>query len=274
MNNSISHQNISIFQIFSYFFKGTKLAFSKDVRHYIVIPILANILLIGLSVILFFTIVSSYLSTLFLGFGDNAFLGFLSYLVTVLLTLLVIFIMTYYFATISIIIASPFYGFLAQKIEFIETNQTLLDDSFSAILKDVPRILRRELDKQCFFIPRALVCLIITLIPGINVLSPIFWIWLTSYMATIQFCDYGFDNHKIGFKQMKEALRNNRLASLTFGFIIVVGIAIPILNLILPVIAVCAGTLYFIDIQRNQYGSLTKNNLQQNNSQQNKIERK
>ncbi len=261
MINVFEHKKINIINIFSYLTDGIKLAFCKQIRPYIIIPILANILLIGLAVIIFFTFVSSYISGILLGFYDNGFLLFLSYIITAILSISLLLLMIYYFSTLSIIIASPFYGFLAQKIEVMYTNQAPIDESFAAIFKDVPRILKRELDKQIYFIPRAIVCLIITLIPVVNFISPLCWVYLTSKMATIQFTDYGFDNNKISFADMKKALNANKLSSLSFGFIIICTMALPFINLVVPVIAVCAGTLYFLDL----HGF----NIQNNSNKQN-----
>lgn len=268
MSDTFTHKNISIIDVFTYLVDGVKLAFSKSIRPYIIVPILANILLIGLAVILFFSFISSYISGFLLGFYDNGFFLFLSYIITVILSISLLLLMIYYFSTLAIIIASPFYGFLAQKVEVMHTNNIPLDESFAAIFKDVPRILKRELDKQIYFIPRAIVCLIITLIPIVNFISPLCWVYLTSKMATIQFTDYGFDNNKISFADMKKALNHNKLSSLSFGFIIICAMALPIINLVIPVIAVCAGTLYFLDL----HGLRKHNNL--NNQHLQKVEDK
>lgn len=241
---------IQLSSIFKYFAQGGRMAFSPELRKFIVVPIIANIALIFLAVILFFLVVSNWLSSLLLGLGNYAIFGFISYILSCLLSFFIIFIMVYYFATLAIILAAPFYGFLAQKIEAIRTGQPLPDEAFSQVVADLPRIFRRELDKQCFFIPWALLCLIITIIPAINIISPLMWIALTSFMGAIQFCDYGFDNHKISFKEMKLTLAENKVCTLTFGFIVVVGMTIPVLNLIMPVIAVCAATLYFLDMNQ------------------------
>ena len=238
---------IGLSAVFGYYAEGAKLAFSPGVRRFIFVPILANVVLIVLAVALFFFVVSGWLSNLLMGLDWPVF-GALAYMLSCIMSSFVVFVMVYCFSTLSVIIAAPFYGFLAQKIEYIKSGAELPDEAFSALMRDVPRIIGREIDKQCFFIPWALLCLVFAVLPGLNLLAPLMWVTLTSYMGTIQFADYGFDNHKISFKSMRQALGENKICTLTFGFIVVLGLSIPLINLVLPVIAVCAATLYFMDM--------------------------
>ena len=58
-------------------------------------------------------------------------------------------------------------------------------------------------------------------------------------MMAIQYCDYPFDNHKISFGIMKNALGERRSQSLTFGALITLCTALPIVNLVIIPVAVC-----------------------------------
>ena len=118
------------------------------------------------------------------------------------------------------------------------------------IIKDIPRILLRECKKQMFFLPLAFICLMITIIPFLNFLSPFLWFALTSWMGCLQYVDYAYDNHKITFTMMQKDLRNNMLPTFTIGASIAVCLCVPVLNILIPPAAVCAGTKYFVELQK------------------------
>lgn len=144
----------------------------------------------------------------------------------------------------------PFYGLLADKAERI-INGTHGDDmTVFELIKDIPRILKRELRKQLFFLPLALLCLVISFVPVINIISPVLWFVLTSYFGCLQYADYSYDNHKISFNQMQQDLKGSFLSSFCMGAVIALSLSIPLLNLFVPAAAVCAGTRYFVSLQK------------------------
>ena len=71
-------------------------------------------------------------------------------------------------------------------------------------------------------------------------------------MMAIQYCDYPFDNHKISFGIMKNALGERRTQSLTFGALITLCTALPIVNLVVIPVAVCGATVMWVENYRSQ----------------------
>ena len=111
-----------------------------------------------------------------------------------------------------------------------------------------------------FFLPLAVLCLIVSFIPGINLIAPVLWFGLTAWMGCLQYCDYAYDNHKIPFNSMQRDLKNNPLATLSFGTVIALSLSVPILNILIPPAAVCAGTKYYLEIQKNILQNIRQNN--------------
>ncbi|MGL9734838.1 MAG: EI24 domain-containing protein [Symbiopectobacterium sp.] len=68
------------------------------------------------------------------------------------------------------------------------------------------------------------------------------WFGFSAWMLAIQFCDYPFDNHKISFPTMREALRRYKLNKLQFGALVSVFTLVPFLNLVVMPVAVCGAT--------------------------------
>lgn len=242
-------KEISFSEAISFIFTGLKLALSRECRLYIIIPLIVNLLFMSACSYLLFTNLKELIFSVFEGLPD--FLSFVAYILAYILGLMIIFVAGYFFSTVATIIASPFYGLLADKVEAL-INGTHGDDmGIFDLIKDIPRILKREFKKQLFFLPLALICLVISIIPVINVISPVAWFLLTAWMGALQYTDYAYDNHKISFSLMMSDLKNNTIPTFTIGAVIAFLLGIPVLNILIPPAAVCAGTKYYVEMQKN-----------------------
>jgi CysZ protein len=57
-------------------------------------------------------------------------------------------------------------------------------------MKDIPRIMKREWQKLAWYLPRAIVLLILYFIPGIGqTVAPVLWFLFSAWMLAIQYCD-------------------------------------------------------------------------------------
>lgn len=224
--------------------EGLKLALSKPCRPYVLLPLLVNVLLLGWCGYLIY----SYLNSFIISLTDYlpAFLGLLIWLLSFIVGASIIMVACYMFSTVATIIASPFYGLLADRAEKCLTGHGAADLSLTELLGEVPRIIKRECVKLLYFLPRVLCCLIITLIPGVNAIAPFMWFLLAAWMATLQYTDYSYDNHRISFRDMKTDLGLNTWGTLVFGGLIAFALTVPILNLLIPPAAVCAGTRFYL----------------------------
>jgi hypothetical protein len=64
--------------------------------------------------------------------------------------------------------------------------------------------MKREWQKFAWYLPRAIVLLILYFMPGIGqTVAPVLWFLFSAWMLAIQYCDYPFDNHKVPFKEMR-----------------------------------------------------------------------
>jgi CysZ protein len=97
----------------------------------------------------------------------------------------------------------------------------------------------------------ALLVLIITLIPGLNVIAPLLWILLGAWMMSLQFVDYPMDNHRLSFGEVRAACSARRSTSITFGAAVAFVSGLPILNLILIPAAVAGATLLWCEELRH-----------------------
>ncbi len=175
-------------------------------------------------------------------------LSFLDYILWPLFVVLVLLIIFFTFTTIANIIASPFNSFLAEKVEVIARGEDhFAPFSWNELLAMVPRTLWREMRKLGYFLPRALGLLILSFIPGVNIIAAPLWVLFNIWMMAVQYIDYPADNNKVSWPLMLEWLQAKRWLSLGFGSITYLALMIPFFNLIAMPAAIAGATLLWVD---------------------------
>ncbi|GGO77254.1 sulfate transporter CysZ [Marinobacterium nitratireducens] len=232
----------------SYLLRGLQMLPDPSIRHFVIIPLLVNILLFGGAIWLLiseFEVWVDYLINQML--PDWDWLEFLRYLLWPLLALVVLVIVYYSFTLVANFIAAPFNGFLSEKVERQLRGEVSADEGWGELLAMIPRTLQRELAKLAYYLPRVLLLLVLTFVPVVGLVSPLLWFLFGAWMMSIQYCDYPMDNNKVSFGQMKQLLKSERLTAVGFGGLVQVGMMIPLLNLVLMPAAVVGATLYWVE---------------------------
>ncbi len=229
-----------------YLLRGFKLLPEPGIRPYVIIPLLLNITI--------FIILINYTVNKFSGWSDQLiamipeWLGFLSWILWPLFILLLLLIIIYSFTIVANFVASPFNGFLAEKIELHVSGQKIEgNNDWRSIIMLVPRSLMRELAKLMCYLPWAIGLGILTFIPAINTAAPLLWFILGAWMMSVQYVDYPMDNHDISIADLKQKLRLRSLSSLGFGSAVMVATLIPLVNLVVIPAAICGATLFWLE---------------------------
>ncbi|WP_333002665.1 sulfate transporter CysZ [Vibrio coralliilyticus] len=230
---------------FGYFFYGLELAVKPGIRQFVLLPLLANFLLVGGALFYLFSHLDVWIEQLM---GQlPGFLSWLSYILWPLLVLTILATISYFFSTLANFVAAPFNGLLAEKVEEHLTGRAVNDDGMLAVVKDTPRILAREWKKLLYVLPKAIGLFILLLIPALGqTLGPILWFGFTAWMLAVQYCDYPFDNHKVPFNEMRNSLKQKQGKAYSFGALVAIFTTIPILNLIVMPVAVCGATAIWV----------------------------
>ncbi len=235
-----------------YFAQGWQLISRPGIRRFVILPLLVNILLMGGAFWWLFNRIGDWVPQLMSHIPD--WLQWLSYLLWPVMVISVLLVFSYLFSTLANFIAAPFNGLLAEQLEANLTGNPLPDTGIMGIVKDLPRIMAREWRKLAYYLPRALVLLLLYVIPGIGqTLAPVLWFLFSAWMLSIQYCDYPFDNHKVSFQHMRSALRQNKVDNLQFGALVSLFTMIPFLNLVIMPVAVCGATAMWVDRYRDQF---------------------
>lgn len=237
-----------------YFRQGWRLLATPGLKRFVVLPLLVNIILMGAAFWWLFSKLGAWIPALLSYVPD--WLQWLSYLLWPVAVISVLLVFSYLFSSIANLIAAPFNGLLAEQLEAHLTGKPLPDGGILGIMKDLPRIMKREWQKLAYYLPRALLLLLLYLIPGVGqTAAPVLWFLFSAWMLAIQYCDYPFDNHKVGFVQMRDALRQHKTYNMQFGALVSLFTLLPILNLVIMPVAVCGATAMWVDRYRRQFVS-------------------
>ena len=234
-----------------YLREGLKLVLSPGLRLFVLLPLTVNVLLfaalIGLAVRSFGGWVDQLIPTL------PDWLGFLNYILWPLFVVLVLLMVFFTFTMLANIIAAPFNGFLAEKVEVVVRGEDNFPPfSWAELFAMVPRTIGRELRKLLYFAPRALALFVLSLIPGLNLIATPLWLLFGVRMMAVQYIDYPADNNKLSWQDMLAWLRAKRWQSLGFGGSVYVALLIPFANILVMPAAVAGATLFWVRERQTQ----------------------
>ena len=229
----------------AYFMEGARMISQPGFRRYIVIPLLINLVIF---IVATFALVYS-----FQHFFEQllawlpSWLSWLSWILWPLLGVVFLIIYGYSFNLITNLIAAPFFGLLAEKIE---TELTGIKPPDEPLRQLIPRTLARELNKLWYFISRGLLVLLIFValffIPGVNLVGACLGALWSCWCMSVQYVDFPADNHQLRFSELRSRLKQQPLTSYPFGGIVLLGCMIPIINIVISPIAVAGATIFWV----------------------------
>lgn len=251
----------------TYPFRALRLLYNRpQLRGYVVIPLLVNFVL---GILL-------YLGLLFPGFNaiesltllidtqiDNwvanlpAWLSYLDviailigWILRVILVLALLLIIGFILLQFGVILGSPWYGQLSEKLEEIKTEKPAVipPSSLTGTVQDIWRAILFELKKLVIQLGIGIPLLLLNFFPGIGTLAfTIGGIALTATMACLDFIDSPLERRRLKFREKLNMIRLALPASASFALVCLGLITIPFINLLAIPICVASGTLFFCD---------------------------
>ena len=223
-----------------YLFKGLKLLTSNQLRAFIVIPVLINVVLYSVALMLGYY----YLTDLIEQFIP----GWLHWLSWVLWPVFFIsfFIAGFFtFTVLANLIAAPFYGKLSAKTLMLINGQ-VKEIEEQPLLK----VMSAELKRAGYLLSRALPLLVLSFIPSVNILAPFLWALFGAWGMSLEYMAYPLENAGVLFPEQKQLVKSIRLGALSFGGLAAMGLTIPLINIIIAPVAVIGATIYFNDVMK------------------------
>jgi CysZ protein len=227
-----------------YFISGFKLIFSRGIKRFVLIPLSINICIFAFGFWFGMEWFDQFLAKML-----PAWLHWAEFILWPIFALSYFLIIFYLFALLANIVAAPFNGLLAEKVEQrlrANTNQQN-QSAIKQLLKELPRTFGSEINKLFYFLLRSLPLLILFLIPGVNIIAPIAWFLFSAWMLSLEYLDYPLGNHGILFKQTRVLAKQQRTCCLSFGALVSAFTMIPIINFIVMPVAVAGATVLYVD---------------------------
>lgn len=226
---------------FRYLLRGLALIWKPGVRAYALAPIAINVVVF----------------TLLLWWGAQEFEHLLQWLLPdrdawwihwlrpVLWGLFAIIAFLFLFFTFTVVanlIAAPFNGVLAAKVESYLTGRLPAETGIADVVRDAGPMVWNETRKLMYAVLWIIPALILFVIPALNVIAPVVWTVLMAWLMALEYCDYPMGNHGMRFNTVRSRLRQRRGLGLGFGLAVLAIAVIPGLNLILMPAAVAGAT--------------------------------
>ena len=235
-------------------FAGIKILTQSGLRRFVIIPVVINIVIFA--VVLWFGMqwFDQYLNNML-----PDWLTWAEFILWPLFALSYFLIVFYLFALLINVIAAPFNGLLAEKVERHLRGQTITDTDTNntQLLKEIPRSVGNEINKLFYFLLRSLPLLLLFVIPGVNIIAPFLWLLFSAWILSLEYLDYPLGNHNITFKSTRMLVRQQRLTCLSFGAMVAGFTMIPIINFIAMPAAVAGATVLYVESLADQAEQFT-----------------
>jgi CysZ protein len=221
---------------------------NPDLWGFVVIPILINI---AVGVLLYAGLLLAGLRWIeATTAGLPAWAAPLAWLLQLLLGIALFIATGYVLVRFGVVLGSPFYGQLSERLEERLTGAAPPAEPLSAagIARDLIRALLYELKKLALVVAVLLPLLLVGLIPVAGqVLVVIGQILLGALITCLDFLDSPLERRRLRFRAKLGMVRRGLPATAAFGLICLGLVSIPLINLLAIPLCVSAGTLLFCE---------------------------
>jgi CysZ protein len=226
-----------------YMLGGIRLLIRPGLKRYVLIPLLVNILVFGGGIWLGATGFEHLMDRM--QANIPSWLVWVEWLLWPLFLVTVLVIVFYSFTLVANLLAAPFNGLLAEKVERLITGQPVGDDTgWATLLRELPATLGDEVRKLLYAVIWSLPFLILAFV--VPVIGPLVWFLFSAWMLTLEYADFPMGNHGLKFRQMRATLHRRRLLSFGFGATTAALTAIPVVNFVVMPGAVAGATLMWV----------------------------
>lgn len=234
----LQNSSESLFHCINCGLRGLKLVVTPEFRRYVVGPVLLNLIVFGLAFWLSGTYFAAFLEWLIPGWLD-----WLRWLLWPVFGISLVFFALFCFSLVANMLGCLFYGGLARKVEsrLLSTNP---DGPKSSGEPSWIAGVSSEIKRLTFFLNRAIPLLLLLLIPGVNLIVPFVWLCFSAWFLGMEYVAYSLDGSGLTFPEQRRLMAPYRVHVTLFGGLLLMGLAVPIFNLVVPPAAVIGATLY------------------------------
>ncbi len=239
---------------FGFFFRGLELIFKPGVKRWVAIPLTINVLLFAWAITWVSGEFSNWVDSVVPELWDWLF--WLEWVLWVLFAVTIGLILFFTFTMVANLIGSPFNGYLSAAVEEHLTGRKPPEGGRS-LWAEALRALVKELKKWGYFLLWAIPLLLLSFVPVINLLAPIYWPLFGAWMMSLEYLDYPMDNRGMGFREVRQAAASQRMMTLGFGGAVTLATMVPLLNFIAMPVAVAGATAMWLEKFRDAEAEAT-----------------
>jgi CysZ protein len=229
----------------SHLLKGVGLIIKPELRRFVIIPLLINVLLFAGGIYFLLQTLDPYVTQLLSYLPE--FLSWLSAVLWFIFSLLVVVIVFFVISMLGGLVAAPFNALLSEAVENHLTGKSLQQtQSTTALIKQTPGLLVDEVRKLIYFSVRAVPLLILFIIPVVNIAAPFIWFYFTSWILALNYLSFPMENHQIHFREQRSFASDNKALSLGYGSFVTLLTMIPLVNFIIIPASVAGATSLWV----------------------------
>ena len=223
--------------------RGVHLIRQPGIRPYVIMPLLINILLFGGLLWFGYTKFSPLVEWVMA--WVPGWLDMIRWLIWVLIISMTTIIVFFTFTPIANIIAAPFNALMAEKIEALMTGRDV--NTHQSFITLAVGSIRSQLHRLGYLLLWSAGLFLLSLIPVINLISPVLWVVLGAWLLSLEYLDYPMGNHHLTFARQKQILARRRSLTLGFGGMVMILTSIPVVNFFVMPITVAGATAMWVD---------------------------
>ena len=222
------------FYALSCLLQGFKLLGHPELRKFLLIPLMINAVLYTTAFVIGYHSVSAIIHQFI-----PDWLSWLNWILWPLFFVSFLIAGFFSFTLLANLIAAPSYSRLSAR-----TLEILNGEALTSIEQPFSKVLVAELKRMGYILIRMLPLAVLFLIPVVNLIAPILWTMFAAWGMAMEFMAYPLEERGLLFAEQKQFLQQSRLSTLTFGGVIAVCMAIPVVNLMICQVAVIAATIF------------------------------
>lgn len=214
--------------------QGAKLLTHPELRKYLLIPLVINLVLYSGAFVLGYHSVSALIQQFV-----PEWLSWLNWILWPLFFVSFLVVGFFTFTLLANLIAAPYYSQLSAKALQIVTGQNV-----DPIEQPWDKVFLGELRRVGYLLIRILPLLLLFVIPVVNLIAPVVWAVFAAWGIAMEFIAYPLENRGLPFPEQKQFLQRSRWGVLSFGGAAGLCLTLPLVNLFIGQAAVIGATIY------------------------------
>ena len=244
--NNLLRRDFGLMSGAGFLLQGLRMLLRPGLRRYLIVPLIVNVIVFTVFVWLGLSQFNLLLERFL---PETSWLYYFRWLLWPLFALVFLLLIFYTFTAFANLLAAPFNGMLAARVEQILTGSEPPAAPENWVAGIAPG-LYSELRKLIYFLIRAVPLLLLLLVPGVQVAVSVLWIVFNAWFFALEYLDYPMSNHGLRFREQRQWVKKSRFAALGFGGAVACLMLIPVFNFAAMPAAVAGATIFWCNLNQ------------------------